>query len=480
MSLLLLLACSRETAVIEGNIPPSAVLLVPVDQGGLRQAPTLTFAALVADDRDPASELVITWTWEGGETIEGDMALDGDIASLALSSPGLGEHEVWIEVADDDGGTGGATARFTLSLPEDADLDGDGFIDAALGGMDCDDGDPEVNPSVQELCDGVDQDCDGQVDEGLRSAWYVDVDGDGYGDPAWELLACLRPNSHAVDNGQDCDDGDAAVFPGAAEVCDGVDQDCDGVIDEGQGWYRDDDGDGWGDEQQPLSSCEVSVGGSLDPSDCDDADPAQRDCLSCSDLWDRGEVVEGVNTLWTPEGDSFETLCDEEWTLIGTNPRSGAWNPANIMDSSVFGVPSRTLDFKSRAWSTTPFRDLRFTNDSEVAQYDGVGDGQLSWGTFQAGVPVANCGVGTAYEWPMTEGNLNGATLCSTNLYVNVSDWQYGATCSKALPAFGPTWSATYYSGCPFNNPHATGFLSDDLDANPFGADEGPLLMWVR
>lgn len=52
MSLLLLLGCGRETGVIEGNIPPSAVLLVPIDQGGLRQAPTLTFAALIADDRD--------------------------------------------------------------------------------------------------------------------------------------------------------------------------------------------------------------------------------------------------------------------------------------------------------------------------------------------------------------------------------------------------------------------------------------------
>ena len=424
--------------------------------------------------------MVITWTWQDGTPIDGEPDLKGEVATLVLPSPGLGEHEVWVEVTDRDRGTGGARAAFTLSLPDDADLDGDGFIDAALGGLDCDDGDPEINPTVEEACDGVDQNCDGQVDEGLLAAWYADIDGDGYGDSAWVIEACARPNANATDNADDCDDSDPAVSPGAPERCDGVDEDCDGVIDEGQGWYRDDDGDGWGDDQQPLADCDPSVGGSLDDSDCDDSDPGQRYCLSCSDLWARGEVVEGVNTLLTPDGDAFDTLCDEGWTLIGTNPRSGTWNPANVMDRSVFGSPSQTQPFKSRAWSTTPFEDVRFVNDTEYAQYDGVGDGAMSWSRLLADVPPNNCGVGTAYEWPMSEGSLSGAGLCSTNLYINVSHWQNGTSCSRWQSSFGPTWSVKTYAGCELNYPHTTGFLSDDRGGSPLGANEGPVRVWVR
>ncbi|MEO1262135.1 MAG: MopE-related protein [Bacteroidota bacterium] len=92
----------------------------------------------------------------------------------------------------------------------------DYFTSADLNGNtdnDCNDSDPSINPAAAEVCDGVDNDCDG-----ILLAGEVDGDGDG-------VFEC---------NG-DCDDGDATVYPGATEVCDGVDNNCNGVIDEGVG-----------------------------------------------------------------------------------------------------------------------------------------------------------------------------------------------------------------------------------------------------
>ena len=479
---LLLLACVDDTVVFEGNIAPSAALMVPLDQGGLREAPTLSFSALIADDRDEPSDLELTWSW-AGEALEGQAHLIGDIASVTLDSPGVGDHEVWIELRDSDGATGGAKARFTLSLPEDADLDGDGFIDAAFGGLDCDDTDDAIGPGQEEVCDGVDQDCDGQIDEGLMVQWSPDTDGDGFGDPTWVVEACDRPSLTSVSQGGDCDDTDDTVHPDAPEVCDGVDQDCDGSVDEGQGWFADDDRDGWGDSLRSLDACEPSSGGALNDADCDDTNPEQRYCVSCRVLDARGEVHEGLNTLQTSEGAAYDALCDGGWTLLGTNTRSGAWTPANVADDTEFGPPSATADFKGPAWNHAPFQDIRFVNDVEYAQYDGVGDGRLTWYAFQAQVETANCGINTDFEYPLTAGSVSGAALCSTNLYVHPSGWTYGVTCNHRGPGFGPTWNTANTasgSGCEFALPHASGFVNDDLGINPFGADEGPLQMWVR
>ncbi len=86
-----------------------------------------------------------------------------------------------------------------------------------------------MSPAADEVCDGVDNDCNDAVDDDADDAqvWYADGDGDGYGDG--EVLACDRPYDAAAVDG-DCDDGDASVSPGQPEVCgDGVDNDCDGL-----------------------------------------------------------------------------------------------------------------------------------------------------------------------------------------------------------------------------------------------------------
>ncbi|MBN2797748.1 MAG: putative metal-binding motif-containing protein [Deltaproteobacteria bacterium] len=96
-----------------------------------------------------------------------------------------------------------------------ADSDGDGFN--AL--EDCDDADASVYPGAEELCNGVDDNCSGAVDEYATDAsdWYLDSDGDGYGSARQVLASCGQPAGY-VANAEDCNDGDVAYHPGAAET----------------------------------------------------------------------------------------------------------------------------------------------------------------------------------------------------------------------------------------------------------------------
>ena len=157
--------------------------------------------------------------------------------------------------------------RPTLDARLDPDQDGVPYPD------DCAPEDPSIYPGAPEVCDGVDQDCGGVVDEGVVSELYADSDGDGFGYPSAPILGCEGTVGY-VTNDADCEDGDEAVYPDAAEICDGKDQDCDGVADDGLDgdvWYTDVDGDGYGDDATEVVACEPPEGGVAVGGDCDDA-----------------------------------------------------------------------------------------------------------------------------------------------------------------------------------------------------------------
>ncbi|MFM7201659.1 MAG: MopE-related protein [Myxococcota bacterium] len=168
------------------------------------------------------------------------------------------------------------------------DADGDGFGNAAASTQacskpngyvliagDCNDTTSAVKPTASEVCDGLDNDCDSAVDEGLTSTFYQDSDGDGYGNPSVSVTACSKPTGY-VTNSTDCNDSNASVRPGATEVCDGLDNDCDAAVDEGLSatYYQDADGDGYGNPSVSVASCTKPTGYVTNNADCNDTSAA--------------------------------------------------------------------------------------------------------------------------------------------------------------------------------------------------------------
>jgi len=205
----------------------------------------------------------------------------------------------------------------TVSL---ADGDGDGYA----SDLDCNDADPAVNPGATEVCNGVDDNCDGNIDEGVQTTFYADADGDGFGDVASTTLACEVPTGYVTD-ATDCNDANALVYPGATEVCNGVDDNCDGNIDEGvqTTFYADADGDGFGDAASTTLACEVPAGYVTDATDCNDANGlvypgAIEVCNGVDDNCD-GNIDEGIDLSIAISPDGIIELCKPNAvTLSGT------------------------------------------------------------------------------------------------------------------------------------------------------------------
>jgi Putative metal-binding motif len=198
--------------------------------------------------------------------------------------------------------------------------------DGALADADCDDNDASVFPGAAEVCDGADNDCNGLVDDGVTLNWFVDGDGDGHGMSGIPVTACEAPAGYVAVDG-DCDDADAAVHPGAVELCNLLDDNCDGAVDSGEGafWYSDADGDGYGPDSSGIEYCSdppglVPLGGDCDDSDSE-ANPGQVE--TCGDLDDDdcdGLVDVGVEGVWYSDDDgdgygspgTYETTCEPQ------------------------------------------------------------------------------------------------------------------------------------------------------------------------
>ena len=150
----------------------------------------------------------------------------------------------------------------------------DGMVPDAT---DCDDGSAVVNPSGTEICDGVDNDCDGTIDPDSAIdvvVWYIDYMVMAMAPVSTQVSACEQPEGYAS-NADDCVDIDASIHPDVAEICDGVDNDCDGIIDPDNAtdvvvWYIDHDGDGYGSSDYQMSACEQPQGYVENAEDCDD------------------------------------------------------------------------------------------------------------------------------------------------------------------------------------------------------------------
>ena len=205
----------------------------------------------------------------------------------------------WYADGDDDGY---GDDRETLEACEQPG----GYVD---NDGDCDDDDPGRSPDADELCDDIDNNCDGHIDEDTAIdalSWYGDADGDGYGNAAVEATACDQPSDY-VDNDDDCADNDATINPVADELCDELDNNCDGEVDEAGAtdaptWYGDSDGDGFGDPDEATLACDQPTGSVSNGDDCDDGDSAinpraQEICDGIDNDCDGATDAEGMVTL---------------------------------------------------------------------------------------------------------------------------------------------------------------------------------------
>jgi len=211
------------------------------------------------------------------------------------------------------------------------DSDGDGYggqqyqldaCEAAPGYVatndDCDDLNPASHPGASEICDDGDNDCDGDVDEGVGTTWYQDSDSDGYGNGSVSAVSCDAPSGY-VGNALDCDDFTASTNPGSFEVCDAQDNDCDGSVDEdainATTFYVDADADGYGSAASSTTACEATAGYADNDSDCNDSDAA-------------------VNPAATEVCDSADNDCDG---TVDESDATGASIWYQDLDSDGFG-----------------------------------------------------------------------------------------------------------------------------------------------
>jgi acetyl-CoA carboxylase carboxyl transferase subunit beta len=173
--------------------------------------------------------------------------------------------------------------------------------------LDCNDINSSVNPDAVEICNSIDDNCDGFIDEGLLSIFFDDADADSYGDALTFIAACEAPAGY-VENNIDCNDSSSMVHPLAAELCNNEDDDCDGSIDDElllTTYYLDADNDNYGNAFIDTTSCLIEIAGYVfDSTDCDDSNPliypdateiANNLDDNCNDLIDEGLV--GINNL---------------------------------------------------------------------------------------------------------------------------------------------------------------------------------------
>ncbi|MAA80590.1 MAG: hypothetical protein CL916_15145 [Deltaproteobacteria bacterium] len=259
------------------------------------------------------------------------------------------------------------------------DFDNDGFGDATQTQQaweppleyvsqagDCDDTESYAHPNAVEICDDMDNDCDGDIDEADSIGeifFYTDGDGDGYGDELSLQVGCSVP-SDGVLYGGDCDDTQAAANPSMIELCDGIDNNCDGVIDEAGSFgemifYTDTDLDGYGDDSTQQTDCSLPSGASEVGGDCDDNDPninpgqAEIGYDGIDNDCDNTSIDETTDLLLHMDGTSgqFFDSSGNDWAVVGTGGVTQTTSMSVFGSSTYFDGSNDRLEVEDVDWS---------------------------------------------------------------------------------------------------------------------------------
>jgi len=173
-------------------------------------------------------------------------------------------------------------------VPYYADVDADGFGDITimiyscfdtagyvLNKTDCNDSVAEIHPFALDICNNLDDNCNGLTDEdAVFLTWYFDADGDGYGNVLIDTFTCFELTGYVFD-ATDCNDTNILINPGAPEICNLLDDNCNLIIDEDlifTTYYIDQDGDDFGDVNTDSIWCSTIIGYVPNNTDCNDLD----------------------------------------------------------------------------------------------------------------------------------------------------------------------------------------------------------------
>ena len=380
-----------------------------------------------------------------------------------------------------------------------ADGDGDGFGAGpalrlcpgtpghSVNAGDCDDDDPSRSPLATELCaSDVDEDCDTRIDESGPRLFFRDADGDGYGDPGdTTMTASCTPPAGYVGNSRDCADGNAAVHPGALDLCNGVDDDCSipgsGGIELSEdrdmdghspstaactgGYPKDDCNDSMADTHGGASELcdgrdnDCSTGGGTAPEEDGDGDRHSPPAASCAGGYPRNDCDDGDATVY---GGAIE-LCDR----IDNDCSSGGGAQADEDADDDGHAPSSATcsggrlpkddcdDTRATVYPGAPELCDRLDNDcssggGELAAEDADGDMHTatSYAACSGGFPRDDCDDSRGTVYP-------GAPELCDRLD---NDCSSGGGELAAEDADGDMHTATSYAAC------SGGFPRDDCD----------------